>query len=201
MITALDLENQIKEYIENVHNGLIFTDQKKQKIINNFWVQIKKYQVEHQISSVYFKTLNWEGHTINCPFYSPFLYGRLSDLQILKENKSRLLKWFLNFATEKIDKEGYSLCQEIYDADGCLVYIPLNVSYLEKIASEFEWVELVNYIDNVSPDYKDDGTVRYWIKSFNAYFRRGDTLDIFEDEEGDSQLFTVRKTFLTDPRE
>ena len=207
MLTALELEKEIKDYIHRMYNGLFFKSvnanerlERIQKSVDDFWEQIKEYQNKHKISAVYFQELDWEGHKINAPFYSPFLWGSFNDLKIFKENKDRLLKWFLNFAKEKIEKEGYTLCQEMYDSDLCVVNVPLDLDQFEKTALEFDWVELIDYTDHVGETYQEDGTVQYWTKCFDLNLKRGYSLDIFENiGDGNSELFSLRKTYWIDP--
>jgi hypothetical protein len=205
MLTALDLENKIKKFFPTFTPHLSTEgDEEKGSSFIEVYNEVKEYQLRNNVPAVYFRDLNWEGHTITAPFYSPFLAWDLNDVKVMKEHKDRVLNWFMSLATDKIENEGYLLCQQTFDEDICEVYLPLNVPQFEKTALEFDWVEILYCKDNVVPCYADDTltTVHHWVKSFEVTLKRGYSLDLFENiADGNSETFSLRKTYLIDPRE
>lgn len=196
MLTALDLENKIRPYFPNLSHP----EQTKTGLGKAF-DEVIEYQLRNNISASYLREVNWEGHIINAPFYSPFLHWNENDLKFMKDNKDRVLEWFINLVNDKVENDGYLLCQQTFDEDLYEIYLPLDVKHLEKIAQEYDWIELYYCENNVCPYFTDETeTVKCWDKFFDIYLKKGNSLSIFHSFK-DSELFSLRKTFLSDPRE
>jgi hypothetical protein len=201
MLTTFDLHTQIQH--------AIWYPKKNTRSFSEIFNDTIEYQLRNSISSIYYQELNWEGHSILSPFNSPFLRWNEDSLKTIKDSKNTILNWFINLIEEKVNNDGYTLCQQTYDEDICEVYFPVEVEYFKNYAFEFDWVELVPEEDHVSYweddedeelySYWNSGLKKYWLKTYDIWLRKGDNLDLFEKNDG-SEYFSLRKTFLTDPR-
>jgi hypothetical protein len=195
MLTALDLENKIRPYLPNFTHP-----EQNKKGLGEVWDEVKEYQLRKNIPATYLREVNWEGHIITAPFYSPFLHWNEHDLKYMKDDKDRVLKWFVNLVNDKVENDGYLLCQQTFDEDICEIYLPLDVKHFEKNAQEFDWIELFYSDDYVYSYFTDESeTVKCWDKCFDVYLKKGDSLDMIQSLLT-SQMFSLRKTFLSDPR-
>jgi len=193
MLTALDLENQIRPYLPNFMHP-----EKTKSGFGKISDEVIEYQLRNNIPATCFRELDWDGTIITAPFCSYFLYSTPNDLEFMKENKDRTLKSFVDFANEKIEKEGYLLCEQTFDEDICEIFLPIDVKHFEEMALDFDWVELLYSADYVTSYYLDEEeTTLCWEKCFDLFLKRGDSLDFFRTE---SFMFSLKKTFLSDPR-
>lgn len=193
MLTALDLENKIRPYFPNFAHPA-----QTKEGLGEIWNEVIEYQLRNNIPATCFRELNWDGTILTAPFGSYFLYSTYKDVKFMKENKDMILESFIRFANEKIEKEGYLLCEQTFDEDICEIFLPVDIKHFKEMALDYDWVELLYYPDYVTTYYLDEEeTTLCWEKCFDLFLKRGDSLDFFKTE---LQMFSLKKTFLTDPR-
>lgn len=163
----------------------------------SYWTyreDIQRYQLKHQISSVFDAVVSWGSDTLIYPEISNQLLMIPGDVEKVMIVKNMIVDWFISFAKECIQKDAYLLKQDSLYAD--FVFRHNNLEKISQIAQNYEWASLNHepFISPVGELDHDKFLCHWWEKEYNLFLFRRNSAFENQIQEASCLTFSLVKT-------